>query len=343
MTTESLEAKTPDKDLTRIWMWVRIVCAMALLLIGFNVVSCINAPEERYQKHTALYQKSFTQDGPMDIIALGSSRSGRVFGAQEFEEILKTQTPGEAFVIYEYAKPHRDIAFDYILLKDVLKDRCVGTVLVEFNNANLRRRVHPFFHNIASYSDIFDAYWQDKNYSPLVRIQYALRDSMQKTLSSLYDRTQGEHVVLAGKYDPKATYTWSNGPAKQGQRPMRKANRPPDLPEWNLDDPYEHRQVRYAGRILEAATNAGAKTIFYYLPTIESEPLTPEFLKAFEAKVGAPLMQMYAEDLEAIRSGDGFADYAHMNQTGRLITLAWMAREFELQRARETCATGGQQ
>ena len=287
----------------------------------------------RYQNYRVIYNKTFLHKGNIDIAVSGSSRSSRIAGPVELEGALTKKLNRDEVIAYNFAKGGRDIVIDYAILKEYLREHCVGTVLFEYNQTGRTRYPHSF-ENIAPYGVIWDTYLNDSFYSWPERVQKALRAFTTKILESFYFRFSEKLKLFDQVPQPVRTI---NVNAKANVEVM--ARRIPDENYWDLKAPKNFRQTRYVKKVIHEAKKYGTKVIFYYPPTLESAPLTPQLVEEFEAEFGHPLYQLNQSQLDDMRSSRTFADYNHVNQSGREFFIPWMVENFDIQLAEDAACS----
>ena len=79
---------------------LRLVYALTIMSILFFWVAVSSSVKDRYQNHRASYNKTFLHEGPIDLIALGSSRAGRLAGPLELKVGLEQKTQQGNIVVY---------------------------------------------------------------------------------------------------------------------------------------------------------------------------------------------------------------------------------------------------
>ena len=315
---------------SRTTRFVRLFIALAVLtLLGYWLAVSASL-KDRYQEHSRHYIATFIHEGDIDLVTIGSSRTGRIGEPVLLQQGLERKFKENNLIVYNYSKPGRDAVVDYAYLRDVLKQHCVGTVLFEINKSSAAYRINKSFDDITPYSIIWDSYLHDTFYSRPKRVQLALRSSMNKMFKSIYRRYGNDYQDLNLAKEPVRSI-------KRGAH-VDVANvkkRPPDATSWDLMGKVEYRQTRYIFKILEEAEKYGTKVVFYYPPTSESQPLSREFLKEFNDTFGQPLHQLNQKQLNKMRAKRAYGDYNHVNTHGQKYMINWIVNTLDIRLARD--------
>jgi hypothetical protein len=296
------------------------ITVIILLVLFFSNAGTLNS---RYQKYRTNFNMTYQMDGERNIVIVGSSRFRWGLHAEKLAEGLSERI-GEDVVVQNYAKPGRDLAFDYVLLRDLLKQDCVDTFIVELNIADSAegRREHFNFFRIATYGDLYESYMGDEYYSIWTRGQLFLKEAFHKSMDTSYRYLKGENNQLkAGRASKARTVEFFVG----NTEPTKNFEFDPKyVDSWDWDEPINSRQIRYMKKIKELAAENGVQVYFVHIPWVRGTP-DQASIDASEALTGRPVFMPPQDLMMQIYDRRGWRDQKHVNEIGREMITDWLA------------------
>ena len=118
-------------------------------------ISWANSPEVRYERWPKIYQMIWQQEGNVDIVATGSSRSARMFDAIYLENAF--QKYDKKLTIYDLSRSFRGMDANFVILRDFLEHRNANHILIEFNVLEHINGMysHKLLHQLGKFNDFF--------------------------------------------------------------------------------------------------------------------------------------------------------------------------------------------
>ena len=290
----------------------------------------LDRPETRYQVFSYHYSTIYMQKGTVDLVASGGSDILTMFNAYMLADLLKKRYHRE-FIIYDLSKNWAGTGIVYVMYRDLLKERSVRTLLVQWRPQDTY--LHEYFFIVASFRDIVEsamarANWPlykklqeilamivDKSVWHLSRIilgqDWRVLNTVKTTARTSDDRTETERVVP--DLVERARLQWAKG---WYSRPGR---------SYTLEDPAEARSRYYYRKIVALAKQKNTKVIFLEYPFLFHPPISDEFKERLARTFAVEVFTLTRDQLNEIYPA-GFADSAHANKFGQEFYMKWMSQ-----------------
>lgn len=308
-----------------------LVAGAFLVLIGWFVL-LTDDPQMRYQpSFKCWYRLIFYQDGPVDYVAMGSSRMLRAFGGPELADALHEQC-GKQAVVYDLSRSLRGWGAAYVMLRDLLERRKVGHIIMDFNSTNVAYYRHFYF--FGKMSDIWESVIAETKTPLSQRLANATRLSLRRFSHRLIGLENG--TIRLSRPIRKRTKP-ASGDCIRSDTPVRtwdidryKRARGDTWAKakgfsWDPDSAAEQRSTYYYKKIVALARAHGTKITFLHIPRIYDRGLEPEFMASSSKRFGVEVLNLPAEVLDELFATKGYGDDVHMTPLGRKRTMRWLS------------------
>lgn len=295
------------------WRWLAAIALIGTVVIGSLAT---DQPRVRYVEYPNHYQMIFRQTGPVDLAVIGSSRSMRVFQGELLTRYVQ-ERHGYTPVIYDLSRAYRDNGHMTSMIEDLLSQRQVKMLLVEFKETGSQWR-HPFFERTVTFANLAESFWSRPSASLVERAReqlFLVATRVEARLTALLTERlrlppEAKVTTAAGR-DPSQPYFVKSDVVMQKHAQHAATWRDQPLRSIDLDAAEEERSRFYVEKLVRLASNAGTQIIFYHIPSLYGMPFDESFVQSFTARFHAPLIQLPMEDLAAIYPY-GFTDGNHM-------------------------------
>ncbi|MEP4445374.1 MAG: hypothetical protein ABJQ55_01320 [Hyphomicrobiales bacterium] len=301
---------------------------LAVVLL-FAAILWTDSASVRYSKYQCHYAMIYQQSDPIDIAFIGSSRSVQGVGTEEIVDVI-----GSDIDVRSFAKSWRGQGINYTIMRDLLEQRHVKTMLVEVNMPETGT-FHGHFFLVGRLSD-----WL---MSQRFRNKYLLDlEALGKTSKNMIDRfTEQWTLALLGalpQFDNAHLQVALDQRECRSKEEKRREQAYWDQKldyyqtyyvdktwEWGLDEKRARHDTGFLRAIKALTDENDVELIFYHMPEALNLTLNPEFAQEFEAEIGAPLIIPPAQLTRDVEAMFGFADATHMTQRGRAFYSTWLA------------------
>lgn len=307
-----------------------------LLVAGALFFRWLDSPEIRYQRFPKIYDMIWNQGGEVDVVAIGSSRSARMFSADLLAEALAPVRPNA--LIYDLSRSFRGMDANYVMLRDFLSHRRAKILLIEFNILEHIDGMysHKLLHEVGTIGDLFEGtcFWhtEERFYTGF---HHSLR-LMQQKLQYFYTKILSGGWRSLSRTEPSVARTDDYILPLDYVRPekieymIEKAGedwRMQDPDRWDITQKPELCEMHYLRRIMVLAEEKGAKVILYHITVNHGPPLAADFVHQVERQLGAPLLQMPEEELDRLYKAGGYGDPGHGSEAGSRLWMRWLATQ----------------
>jgi len=333
------EGQPPSKR--RWWLgWRGVACLVLVLsLIGFAIWT--DRPGVRYAEYARQCAMIFVQKGPIDLAVIGSSRSMRAFQADLLADAVD-EAHGFQPTIHDLSRAYRDPAHMLRFVEDAAAHHRIRFLLVEFKETGPQWR-HPHFERNVTIGDIGGAYLSRPSVDPVLRLQAALRDGLDRLTYRATKLIKEETATDCSDHAAQpATTTDPSRPwvidAPLIRRLEEKQEEPWErkpLYSFDLDATTEDRNRHYMAMFADLARREQIDLFYYYIPPLFGRPLAPDFIAGFEERFGAPLLQLDATALATLQPL-GFTDGTHMGWPAASVYMRYLAEALPWQKARSS-------
>ena len=312
--------------------YLKLALFIASIALLYFSVSFTSKPEIRYAEYHCHYNAIFNTVGKVDYVTVGGSRSLQGVGAPEFADYVKKQT-GQDVVVVDLSRSWRGQGVNYILVRDMLENHKVGTLVVEANLAQTMK-YHERFHLMARFGDFFTSYTGQKGNVDNRGVGYELlvkaKDRVMNRISKSINGTLKQPVGVKDRFPATTSDCMSreelvNVAALSRAKKKYKEFYKGKVWSWDWNAPHEMHNTRYYEELVSLAQENNIKIVFYYVHQAYYKRLDPLFAQKFEDRFGAPLF-IPPDDL-VDRLEPLYADQTHMVAEGRKIYTDWLAQQ----------------
>lgn len=309
---------------------LRVLGAAVILLIAAGAFgSWLDLPTTRYQSYLEQYRKIYLEEGPVDVLVIGTSATQTVMAPELLADLLKKDL-GRNVVVYDLSKSWRGDDFTYVTLRDFFEQRRTAKQIVieyRWNGGDS----HDHFYQVANLSDIFRGAIHKDGYPWPIRMQDVLTLCVQKSTYFVSTLILGNWVKPPS--DPVRPATTSN------TRPNDPTNSEivtaetrlhaptyataPDR-SWDWRGRAESRNRYFHREIVAMAMAAGAEVTFVELPLIYRPPLKAKMAKDISDYYQVDFITKTRAEMEEIFPG-GYTDHGHYTDRGRENYMKWLA------------------
>lgn len=311
------------------WQPIRVISILVVLAATIAIIGAMDRPSIRYAEYRDQCNMIYRQRGPVDLVAIGSSRSMRAFQATTLERLV-TEKYGFKPVIHDLSRAYRDPGHMLVFISDYLDHHEVKVLLVEFKETGPQWR-HPYYERTAPIREILASYFSRPSIPAISRVQALLRDVLDRTAFRVSQVVDGElsQDCASGKTIPARTTDGSppylvNSELLANVKRNGKDNGQQTDYEFSLEGSVEERNIYYMTRIAQIADAKGVSLFFYYIPQRFGRPLSKKFVGEFERRLRRPLLQLPADTLERIHLL-GYTDGTHMGWGGADAYMSFLA------------------
>ncbi len=310
-------------------MAIRLVAFGIFLIALFFLATATDHPRARYGKYNCQYQMIYGQQGDVEMVAIGSSRSLQGLDAPILSEALG------GGVVYNLAKNWRGQGINYRLLEDAITNRKVKYALVEANLPE-GQIYHAHFFVVGTLGD----WWRSFQYRAEASGTWT---AAQVTVRKVFDRFVEQATLLVGGKlfaDASVPVNAETGYCRNREERIRADYLAKQKERyfkyyedkawsWKFADEKAAHDFGFFKKMVEVAEQQGTILRFYHINQAYYSTLDPEFAATFEAEVGAPILIPPASLTREIEEMDGYADATHMTLVGREYYTHWLAGAFK--------------
>jgi hypothetical protein len=298
----------------------------------FYSVRFTSAPAYRYAEYHCQHDAIFNTTGPVDYVMVGGSRSLQGVGAPEFADFVKATT-GKDTIAIDLSRSWRGQGVNYVLLRDMVENHRVGTLVVEANLAQTAK-YHERFYLMARFKDFMTSYRGQATNGFTSEAAYQLlimaKDRVMNRISKRINGTLKPAPALSPKRSIETKDCMSreelvNATALSSARKRFQQYYVGKTWQWDPAKKNELHNTIFYKKIVQMAKDNNVKVIFYYVHEAYYKKLDPGFAKEFEEQFGAPLLIPpgdFVEQLEPL-----YADQTHMTAKGRKLYTDWLANQ----------------
>ena len=321
--------------------WTTVLLAI-LAVAGAVAGTAMLLPDDPYQRYATLdhtiqnrirwiYERIHFDPTPIDVVVIGSSRTGAAVDSPRLEADLATR--GLALHTVNFSLPESGRDLNWVLLQEVLTTKSPRLIVIGVTEKPSRFG-HPAYKYVAPAADIVDpAYVGNLNYlESLIYLPYRqLRLTAARLAPDLFRLpTRFDPARYPGSNDDTTvSFTAGDGTVVDRDRIVSAADlaagkvryergvHPPLLgPAWR-DIEFGDDRV-YLARMIRLAHEHGAKVVFLFLPyyTGPYEIQERHYYERFAPIVDASFVATHDE---------WFSDVAHLNHAGALMLTDWLA------------------
>ena len=313
---------------------IKIQCFVRILIgiVSFSILFCVfllgDSIAVRYKRLPSHRDIIYRQTGPVDLVFFGGSRTWRGIIAQDLEGLLNERI-GRKPVIYNLAFSDKGLDARYIMAKDLLEQRQVSTLIVEFTQrfAQGSSSSYPQFFRIANFYDIITGEFGDENllYSVQTKLTM-LQQKYSEVVVYIGNVVLGRNQWIGGfgKFKPKRKTTPAltsdklrpNGIVSRllvRRKLKEKYNN--SYTHLELDDTRYIATNHYIKKFVELGRKHKINVVFLYMPAIYEPEVEEESKTAFKNYFGEELITA-PKDLLNQLNPKGYADTNHFNEMG---------------------------
>lgn len=313
---------------SRLSLWIQ-ASIPALVFVAFLVaaVRWADSPNIRYQQFPRAYEIIYGTQGSVDVAATGSSRLASMVDAHLLAERL-AETETSKVVVVDLGHPFSDIGFDYLILRDLLDNHDVNTLVVDFSVS----AAHPQFFRIGRVADIIESNMAQAGWSVWRGTHLAARDLARKFSALGVALVQGRIRNLAPR-SPAGTRTTDSPlggffvyPTLLAELQIERGSRWLEEPELKMDveAPEFVRFTHFWDKLANLARDRGVELIITSTTRIYTPPVDRAFMAELEQRFDATVVQMGRDELAALYA-TGYIEPFHANEIGRRMWSEWLA------------------
>ncbi len=313
--------------------------ALCLVIAGLAVkLAYGGTADRRYSRSDCNYRLIYENKGPVDLAMVGGSRFLTAMDSDDLSAYLKARR-GYSPVLYNVSHSHFAIEKEYVIIRDLLDERKVKTVVVMMQPRNWSRNiVHEDFYKMATLGDAVTIVGAAATEDPFVALSAAGRVVLEHlkpsqrlascTNGSLNDSRCRRHVH---RKDP--TRNCHSGDYRFDVRQLLAGERVRDVKlsrplTWKINSARETFNIVFIRKLQALADRHGTKLFFLYLPRTNQSTPKPEFARKFEAATGSQILIPPPDLVKKLALG-GRRDNTHINAAGRKWFHPWLVRQLE--------------
>ena len=314
----------------------------AIMLVAAGIAAAAAAlPGDPYQRFATLdntiqnrirwvYERTHFDPTPIDVVVIGSSRTGAAVAAPQLEAGLRAA--GRAVHVVNFSLPEAGRDLNWVLLQQVLATKHPRLFVIGVTEKPSRFG-HPAFKYVASTADIVDpAYVGNLNY--LTNLAYLPFRGLRLFAARVLPGHLGLPVAFApARYagtsdDTTKSFRAGDGTLVERNRTVSPAAlaagvvryergvRPPLLGRRWADVEFGDDRA-YLARMAALAHSRGVRIVFLFLPYYTGPSAIQE--RSFYERFGPVLDATFVS-----RRSDWYSDAAHLNHTGALVVTEWL-------------------
>ena len=304
-----------------------------ILILGLGVLFTENS-RVRWFEDQCQWNTIHLQEGTIDLAIFGSSRSARAVHAIEIEKsAAKFISPN--LVVYDFSRTQRGLGHSYIMIKELLSNRRVSKLMVEFNSTH-NRIYHDLMYLKSGVLDLAVEYQSEQHKPALTRAAFVLSSFIRRVAKRWEQLLLGKIELKPwGKVDVvKAKSTDCVGPRnsiepsvllsaekKQGDSWFSEGR------TWNLEGPGEQRNDFYVKQIIKLATKYNTDLTFFHVVGRYTSLMSTEQLASFENRYQTKIIQPSEAELRIWFAQDAYNDPSHMTLKGSQLFANWVTKE----------------
>jgi hypothetical protein len=324
------------------------VVALPLLVLlgaGLRAYLATDEPRQRYAKLPEAAEVLFEQSGPIDVVAVGTSRAMVAVDEAVIAAEAKLE-PGAVPVVVDLSHTERADGQIYRMLCDLFARRPVRrAVLYEISRREDRARYYHYYPNYAvtnTFRDLFEDVASKPREPWLSRVRDLVELLLWRADKSLTLLLRNRNLDAWGR-PPVKRLLGEMDTARLLDTPEGKATRrkavaaahgswekaPPS--RWSLEDINEDRANYYLRKTIALCRERGVTPVFFNVPGYLEAPLSREVQRAFQEKFGYPLLAPPPALLARLYEDRNFRDVSHLTPEAGAIYSAWLAKALQEQ------------
>lgn len=315
-----------------------LIALLAIFVLWFVLVT--DKPHVRYSGYICQYRAIYDYTGDVDIAVFGTSRMQEAANASFMAQSISKKSGVEKPVIYDLSRSGWGHGHVTQFAKDILTERKVKFVLIEFKNEETAS-THPRFGETVTWSRLLTDMrykinvgnigdrWGKYNLNlgqareRIVKRFFEFTEAGPKYFNKPFARksqTTADCSPRLGTFpDPVGYAAWKKKYADWETQPAQ---------NWDIKTPYQKRANDYTRDIISQAREAGTTPIFIYVPRSHEPALSEALINDFESEFGEQLLQFDPASLKDSYAR-GFVNRSHMGPAGQRIFADWLANELE--------------
>ena len=323
---------------------------LALTLLGIGaLVAWSDQPSIRYASLRCVYRQIYQYRGPVDVVAVGTSRTKWGVSPETVSEVMTGG--GEPLTVLNLARSWRGTQQMFQEIKDVERERGIRrAIVVEYSREGdveaTSQRYYDYYVDHAAAVAIGEfpgdpalkprepAYLRLRDLLGLYqqRLDYAIDRALTgkadpNTTLPAAERPEGTSGGCTGKdrpYKPKANAAWlarvlPNGGTWHDRKPVT----------WAFGEINNDAQRETMLQMVRWAHEHDLGIHFILLPRLADRRPTDAYFAEFERTFGVPLLFPPDDVLEQLYAdgGTGYSDPNHLQAKGREIYSRWLAAQ----------------
>ncbi len=306
---------------------------LLIVLLGVLAVSavCAAIPDDEYQRFQLLdkssqrgirwvYERIHYDDDPIDVVVIGSSRTGAGVDAARLEHALALS--GRADTVVNFSLPEEGRDLHWVVAEQVLRAKRPKLMILGVVEQPAREG-NPGYKYVAPAADVVDpAYVINRNYlGNLIYLPY-------RQLYLLFANVLPGVAGLERDFDPmryanSSGIVWltkhgnmSEAALRARDRTFEQQVRPPLLPPRYADFEFGNERA-YIRRIAGLAKASGTRLVFLYMPHYDGPPgvVEDDFYRAHGRLLNPGFV---AHDSKL------YYNLAHLNERGAAVLTDWL-------------------
>jgi len=269
----------------------------------------------------------------IDLAVFGSSRTMRAVHAPLLatEINLKVEKP---WTVYDLSRQQRGMGHNYVMIKELLENREVKTILIEYNISR-QKKYHDLFYLKASLADLWFDYLSEQKIGRVKRLGLLARRLAERTSK----RWEQALLTMKLKVEPEESKAkpgvsvdcngYRNSIEPSVLEAAEEKNSEKYFTErfnWDFDSEREYRTSYYVNAIVVLAREYGVEPIFFHSVGRYTSVLDKKLLANFESRFGARILQPEDGDLKRWFAAKSYADTSHMSPVGAAYFAKWLAQ-----------------
>lgn len=309
------------------------VLRLLLIPLFIGVIYITEKPIVRWTEDIRSYKAIHSTNEEIDLVTIGSSKAVYAVNAPVIQKEISKLT-NENWAVYDLSRPFNGMDHHYVILKELLKNRKVKKVLIEYSKTS--KENHPYFFLKAPISDLLGDFHNQTTLSYVERSSLILNQLFkriakrweEKILKSFKSNSnKNSKFAINRVFDPhKAKRTKNSDQMRFYEK--KYSNTFFNLREsWNLDSDEHVHSIKYLEKIIQLAEKHNTELIFvHYVGRYESI-LDEKFIKNFRTRFGVKLIQPKELIIRDWFSKDSYNDVRHMSVSGSKLFAKWLAPE----------------
>ncbi|MEJ8572402.1 hypothetical protein [Microbaculum marinum] len=287
-------------------------------------------PNVRYAaRYRGLAQPIFCEDGVLDVAFIGTSRMAWGVDAHEVAASYRDLTGEDVSIVDLSRVGPTEIVFE-ALLDELLENRRVRLVIVEFNAARLSDKYWSFITKVGNVLGGRDLYRQIDRIPkrmPVEQIGYFLSVRLRFLEAALGGLWLGCDDALGGRGVYDETQSLTKKPEFEDLVRQAKKVRGKAFPSDRLLSPQNHLSVGVAEKLAAKARQHDVEILFVNFNNMFVDQVSESAKRRFRRHMGAELATWPAAIDKTLKSEYLYMDKHHLDQYGAKLVAPWFAEK----------------